>query len=87
VRQLSLARWVSFGTLLLIAILPGISKWSLAYPLVRMAEERSPTVALGSFAAQVQIHVSVVLVLTVALVLACFVLERKAARTVKADEG
>jgi uncharacterized membrane protein YwaF len=52
-----------------------------------MAEERSPTVALGSFAAQVQIHVSVVLVLTVALVLACFVLERKAARTVKADEG
>jgi len=86
-RQLSLARWVSFGTLLLIAILPGISKWSLAYPLVRMAEERSPTVALESFVAQVQIHGLVVLGLTVALVLACFVLERKAARTVKADEG
>jgi ABC-type transport system involved in multi-copper enzyme maturation permease subunit len=87
VRQLSLARWVSFGTLLLIAILPGISKWSLAYPFVRIAEEASPTVALESFVAQVQIHGLVVLGLTVALVLACFVLERKAARTVKADEG
>jgi ABC-type transport system involved in multi-copper enzyme maturation permease subunit len=83
VRQLSLARWVSFGTLLLIAILPGISKWSLAYPFVRMAEE----VTIESFVAQVQIHGLVVLGLTVALVLACFVLERKAARTVKADEG
>jgi hypothetical protein len=87
VRQLSLARWVSFGTLLLIAILPGISKWSLAYPFVLMVEEASPTVALESFVAQVQIHGLVVLGLTVALVLACFVLERKAARTVKADEG
>ncbi|MCS7192219.1 MAG: ABC transporter permease subunit, partial [Armatimonadetes bacterium] len=42
VRQLSLARWLSFGTLLLIVLLPGFSKWSLAYPFVRMAEEHYP---------------------------------------------
>ena len=78
VQQLSLARWISFGTLLLIAILPGISKWSLAYPFICIAEEASPTVALESFVAQVKVHGLVVLGLTAALVLACFVLEWRA---------
>jgi len=86
VQQLSLARWISFGTLLLIAILPGISRWSLAYPFICIAEEASPTVALESFVAQVQFHGLVVLGLTVALVSVCFVLERRAARKGRSKE-
>ena len=86
IRQLSLARWISFGTLLLIAILPGISKWSLAYPFFCIVEEASPTVAFECFIAQVQVHGLVVLGLTAALVLVCFVLERKAARKERSKE-
>ena len=86
VRQLSLVRWVSFGTLLLIAILPGISKWSLAYPFFCIVEEASPTVAFECFIAQVQVHGLVVLGLTAALVLVCFVLERKVARKERSKE-
>jgi len=78
--QLSSARWISFGTLLLIAVLPGISKWSLAYPFTQMVDGASATVALKSFVAQVQFHGSGVLGLTAALALVCFVLERRAAR-------
>ena len=86
VRQLSLVRWVSFGTLLLIAVLPGISKWSLAYPFFQMVDGASVTVALESFIAQVQIHGLVVLGLTMALVSVCFVLERRAARKGRSKE-
>jgi len=86
IRQLSLARWISFGTLLLIAILPGISKWSLAYPFFQMVEGVSVTVALESFIVQVQFHGLVVLGLTVALVSVCFVLERRAARKGRSKE-
>ena len=86
IRQLSLARWISFGTLLLIAILPGISKWSLAYPFFQMVDGASVTVALESFVAQVQFHGLVVLGLTVALVSVCFVLERRAARKGRSKE-
>jgi len=86
IRQLSLARWISFGTLLLITILPGISKWSLAYPFFQMVDGVSVTVALESFVAQVQFHGLVVLGLTVALVSVCFVLERRAARKGRSKE-
>lgn len=82
VRQLSLARWISFGTLLLIALLPGLSIWSLAYPFVRAIEEPMDIqmdiqTAVKDFLSQVQIHSAVVLGLTVLLAIVCLILERR----------
>jgi hypothetical protein len=76
-RQLSLARWLSFGTLLLIALLPGFSKWSLAYPFIRATEESKIQDAVEAFVSQVQIHGAVVLGLTVLLAIVCLILERR----------
>ncbi len=78
VRQLSLARWLSFGTLLLIALMPGFSIWSLAYPFIQAMEElRDIQVAVKVFLSQVQIHSAVVLGLTVLLAIVCLILERR----------
>ncbi|MCS7264630.1 MAG: ABC transporter permease [Armatimonadetes bacterium] len=80
VRQLSLARWLSFGTLLLIVLLPGFSKWSLAYPFVRMAEELHSfqiQKSIMAFISQVQVHGLAFLVLTILLSIVCLILERR----------
>ncbi|MFN4180751.1 MAG: hypothetical protein ACK4I8_10590, partial [Armatimonadota bacterium] len=78
VRQLSLARWLSFGTLLLIALLPGFSKWSLAYPFIRAVEEPwDIKAAVENLIPQVQIHSTVILGLTVLLAIVCLILERR----------
>jgi len=77
VRQLSLARWLSFGSLLLIALLPGISEWSLAYPFVRAIEVKPTSDAIKAFISQVKIHGSALLTLTTLLVAVCLILEKR----------
>ncbi|MFN3420222.1 MAG: ABC transporter permease subunit [Armatimonadota bacterium] len=80
-RQLSLARWLSFGTLLLIALLPGFSKWSLAYPFIRPIEMAVPTQSMvRTFVSQLQIHSIAVSVLTSLLAIVCLILERRRRR-------
>jgi len=78
--KLSLARWLSFGTLLLIALLPGFSELSLAYPFFRALDEPSDVHAANAFVSQVQIHGSVLLGLTALLAIVCLILERRKRR-------
>ncbi|MCS7186909.1 MAG: hypothetical protein RMK89_08160, partial [Armatimonadota bacterium] len=81
VRQLSLARWLSFGTLLLIVLLPGFSKWSLAYPFIRATEVLNPVQGMvKAFISQVQVHGLALLVLTILLLIVCLTLERQRKR-------
>lgn len=80
VGQLSLARWLSFGTLLLIALLPGFSKWSLAYPFVHAADVYPIQNAIKAFVSQVQIHSAALLSLTILLAIVCLILERRSRR-------
>ncbi len=79
VQRLSLARWISLGTLLLIALLPGFSKWSLAYPFIRalVEEPQGIQAATKTFISQVQIHGATILGLTVLLAIVCLILERR----------
>ncbi len=69
VRQLTLARWLTLGTTVLLLVLPGFSKWSLVYPFVKLVDTFPPADALKDFTQQVSVHGSVVGVLTLLLFL------------------
>jgi len=67
VGQLALARWVTFLTLLLLAILPGLSRWSLAYPFVVAMETTPASDVLQKFVQKALPHGATLLALTVLL--------------------
>ncbi len=73
VRQLSLARWLSLATIALLAILPGLSKWSLTYPFIAMTEVYLKThqtqEALKVFVEQTQTHSVAIAAITLGLAL------------------
>lgn len=76
VRQLHLARWISFGTVLLINMLPlpKSINLSLAYPFIRTLGEFYPlNASLELFVT----YGAVVFAITMVLVLVCVVLERR----------
>lgn len=69
VRQLTLARWLTLGTTVLLLLLPGFSKWSLVYPFAKMVDTPSPDRALQAFVEQAIVHGSIIATLTVGLFL------------------
>ncbi len=79
VRQLSLARWLSLATMALLAILPSLSKWSLAYPFIAMAtiETYQMQEVLKVFVEQAKTHSPAIAVITLVLALITFCQERK----------
>lgn len=77
VNQLNLARWLTVSTAVLIAVLPGISEWSLAYPVIRLIDGYDATRALSVMTEQVLVHGTVVGILTVGLFLASCIITAK----------
>ncbi|MGQ9520022.1 MAG: ABC transporter permease subunit [Candidatus Fervidibacter sp.] len=78
VRQLHLARWISFRTVLLINLLPLSNSINLspAYPFIHLLGEFHPYTLNGSLELFVT-YGAVVFAITIALVLVCIVLERR----------